>query len=55
MGELKSSAGVLSASCCLLLLFIHGIAAETPKLDQNMELHFLRNVSVTCNDGSPAG
>lgn len=25
------------------------------KLDQDMKLHFLRNVSVTCNDGSPAG
>lgn len=25
------------------------------KLDQDMKLHFLKNVSVTCNDGSPAG
>ncbi|KAM7393837.1 hypothetical protein PAMP_020676 [Pampus punctatissimus] len=25
------------------------------KLDQEMKLHFLKNVSVTCNDGSPAG
>lgn len=25
------------------------------KLDQDMKLQFLRNVSVTCNDGSPAG
>lgn len=28
---------------------------DREKLDQNMTLHFLRNVSVTCNDGSPAG
>lgn len=25
------------------------------KLEQDMKLHFLKNVSVTCNDGSPAG
>lgn len=25
------------------------------KLDQDMKLHFLKNVSVTCNDGTPAG
>ncbi|TKS69092.1 Palmitoleoyl-protein carboxylesterase notum1a [Collichthys lucidus] len=25
------------------------------KLDQDMKLQFLKNVSVTCNDGSPAG
>lgn len=25
------------------------------KLEQDMKLHLLRNVSVTCNDGSPAG
>lgn len=25
------------------------------KLDQDMKLHFLKNTSVTCNDGSPAG
>lgn len=25
------------------------------KLDQDMKLHFLKNASVTCNDGSPAG
>lgn len=25
------------------------------KLDQDMKLHFLKNESVTCNDGSPAG
>ncbi|XP_006790931.1 inactive palmitoleoyl-protein carboxylesterase notum1b [Neolamprologus brichardi] len=25
------------------------------KLDQDMKLHFLKNLSVTCNDGSPAG
>ncbi|KAA8595157.1 hypothetical protein FQN60_012292, partial [Etheostoma spectabile] len=25
------------------------------KLDQDMKLHFLKNVSVTCNDGSAAG
>lgn len=28
---------------------------STPKVDQDMKLHFLKNVSVTCNDGSPAG
>lgn len=25
------------------------------KLDQDMKLHFVKNASVTCNDGSPAG
>ncbi|XP_062244708.1 inactive palmitoleoyl-protein carboxylesterase notum1b [Platichthys flesus] len=25
------------------------------KLEQDMKLHFLKNASVTCNDGSPAG
>lgn len=24
-------------------------------LDRDMKLHFLKNASVTCNDGSPAG
>ncbi|RXN23011.1 palmitoleoyl- carboxylesterase NOTUM [Labeo rohita] len=28
---------------------------STQKLDQEMKLQFLRNSSVTCNDGSPAG
>uniref|UniRef100_A0A3Q3B859 Notum, palmitoleoyl-protein carboxylesterase n=1 Tax=Kryptolebias marmoratus TaxID=37003 RepID=A0A3Q3B859_KRYMA len=28
---------------------------SAPKLEQDMKLHFLQNVSVTCNDGSPAG
>ncbi|XP_075895273.1 inactive palmitoleoyl-protein carboxylesterase notum1b [Nelusetta ayraudi] len=28
---------------------------SSQKLDQDMKLHLLRNVSVTCNDGSPAG
>lgn len=28
---------------------------SSQKLDQDMRLHLLRNVSVTCNDGSPAG
>lgn len=28
---------------------------SSQKLDQDMKLHFLKNVSVTCNDGSPAG
>lgn len=28
---------------------------SSQKLDQDMKLHFLNNVSVTCNDGSPAG
>lgn len=59
MAVVKSPAGVLSAGCCLLLLLLlllmHMSAAEAPEPDQNMELRFLRNVSVTCNDGSPAG
>lgn len=28
---------------------------SSQKLDQDMKMHFLKNVSVTCNDGSPAG
>lgn len=43
---------------CLLLPFIHVMAAGTlkaKKTDLDMKLHFLRNNSVTCNDGSPAG
>lgn len=58
VGVMKSSAGLLSASCWLLLPFLQLMAAKTldaKKLDQSMKLHFLRNVSVTCNDGSPAG
>lgn len=30
-------------------------SCSAQKLDQDMKLHFLKNVSVTCNDGSPAG
>ncbi|XP_003972118.3 palmitoleoyl-protein carboxylesterase notum1a-like [Takifugu rubripes] len=43
---------------CLLLPFIYVMAAGTLKAketDLDMKLHFLRNNSVTCNDGSPAG
>ncbi|TNM85448.1 hypothetical protein fugu_007719 [Takifugu bimaculatus] len=43
---------------CQLLPFIHVMAAGTLKAketDLDMKLHFLRNNSVTCNDGSPAG
>lgn len=28
---------------------------SSQKLDQDMKMRFLKNVSVTCNDGSPAG
>lgn len=28
---------------------------SSQKLDQDMKLRYLKNVSVTCNDGSPAG
>lgn len=30
-------------------------ACSSQKLDEDMRLHFLKNNSVTCNDGSPAG
>lgn len=58
MGVLRSRAGAASACCSLLLTFAHAIAAETVNAeepDRSMELHFLGNISVTCNDGSPAG
>lgn len=28
---------------------------SSQRVDQDMKLRFLKNVSVTCNDGSPAG
>lgn len=30
-------------------------ACSSQKLDEDMRLHVLKNRSVTCNDGSPAG
>lgn len=58
MGVLRIRAGATSACCSLLLTFAHAIAAgklNAEEPDRNMELHFLGNMSVTCNDGSPAG
>lgn len=31
------------------------VTCSSHKLDEDMRLHFLKNDSVTCNDGSPAG
>lgn len=30
-------------------------SCSSKKLEEDMRLHFLKNTSVTCNDGSPAG
>lgn len=62
---IKGLAGLVVMCSFLLLLFIHSVVEvdlvqslhpfSSQQLDQDMRLHFLKNVSVTCNDGSPAG